>query len=833
MIIFYSTFFIAGKGDNAVKRPLFFVCLCAVAVIAVLGLFGTFTHPFKSEEISASGHGTVYVSCTVSRRDSKYYYLKKLHFYDEGSHLLSGPGKKATILVGREDLTCFLPVGSKVCLHGKFSAFKHATNPGEFDMSDYYSELGTIGRLSDPVIDTGPFGINVFSEGLAAARESFEKRLYTIFPGREASVLSDLLLGERAGLDEGIKKLYTRSGIAHILSISALHVSIIGMGLYGLLRRLRVPTPAAALIGASVLIIYGIMTGMSISAMRAIGMYILKLGADVSGRTPDRATSLLSVCAVLAFIYPARLLSCGFLLSFGAVAGISFVAPAISSYACGLIKYLRPEAPAEHKGFAAVHFQKAKRALFASLNASFSASLTTLPIVLWYFFEVPVYGIFLNIIILPFMSLLMISALIAMLIPGAGILGTPAYFILKGFEALCRLIDSLPGGMWNPGRPKMWAVILYYAILMLFVLISDEKRRNRMFRAISPLWVRKKPCVRCSQSKGQMRSISHASVLLSPFLMAFMMIFFMALPRLPKNSLIMLDVGQGDGLIYYTDAREVYLFDGGSSSNKTLGQYVLKPALKYYGFSHIDAAFVSHPDTDHLSGLMDILENRDDWGFKVDEVVLPGCVAEDLRPAEDSFDNFDLHNSGIDVSDGGLHNFEKLVRLASSEYGKRRVVISYMCTGDEWKSGRNRFICLHPTESFSAEEPNEMSECILIDFYGDMSATLLLTGDVQGAGEEALTAGLQKIMAGKPLTILKVAHHGSKYSTPADFLKVASPRLALISAGRNNRYGHPHKEVISRLGDAGCVILSTKESGAVILYISRAKIAVRISSCRN
>jgi competence protein ComEC len=114
-----------------------------------------------------------------------------------------------------------------------------------------------------------------------------------------------------------------------------------------------------------------------------------------------------------------------------------------------------------------------------------------------------------------------------------------------------------------------------------------------------------------------------------------------------------------------------------------------------------------------------------------------------------------------------------------------------------------------------------------------LSKTLILTGDVQGSGEEAMTSELQKIMAGKPLTILKIAHHGSKYSTPADFLKVASPRLALISAGRNNRYGHPHKEVISRLGDAGCVILSTKESGAVILYISRAKIAVRISSCRN
>ncbi len=797
MIIFYSTFFIAGKGDNAVKRPLFFVCLCAVAVIAVLGLFGTFTHPFNSEEISASGHGTVYVSCTVSRRDSKYYYLKKLHFYDEGSHPLSGPGKKATIFVGREDLTCFLPVGSRVCLHGKFSAFKHATNPGEFDMSDYYAELDTIGRLSDPVIDTGPCGINVFSEGLAAARESFEKRLYTVFPGREASVLSDLLLGERAGLDEGIKKLYTRSGIAHILSISALHVSIIGMGLYGLLRRLRVPTPAAALIGASVLIIYGIMTGMSISAMRAIGMYILKLGADVSGRTPDRATSLLFVCALLAVTLPERILSCGFLLSFGAVAGISFVAPAARRYAEDAIKDLKPGTHTAHEGIAAIYFKKAGKGLLSSLNASFSATLSTLPVILCFFYEVPVYGVFLNIIILPFMSLLMISALIAMLIPGAGILGTPAYYILKGFEALCRFTDSLPGGTWNPGQPKVWAVILYYAILLLFVFFSDEERRNRSFRTISSLLGRKK-------KSGRIFPYVYALLSLSS------MMFLMALPRLPKNTLIMLDVGQGDGFIYYTDAREVYLIDGGSSSNNSLGQYVLKPALKYYGFSHIDAAFVSHSDTDHLSGLLDILENRDEWGISIRQIVLPGCALELTDPAG---------------GDDGLHNFNMFIRLSSADSGKRETIISYINAGNEWKSGRNRFICLHPAAGFSAEDPNEMSECILVDFFGDMSATLLLTGDVQGSGEEAMTYGLQKIMAGRPLTVLKVAHHGSKYSTPAGFLEVASPRLALISAGRNNHYGHPHEEVLSRLEGAGCKILSTKESGAVILKITRSGIS--------
>ncbi len=774
------------------------MCLCVTAVVAVLGLSGVFTHPFKSEIISGTDSKPVYVSGTVSRRDSKYYYLKELHFCDEKSDLLPGLKKRAAVIVSREDLTCFLPVGSSVCLRGKFNAFKHATNPGEFDMSDYYAGLGMIGRISDPMVESGPYGKRAFSESLAYAREFFEQRLYTVFPGREASILADLLLGERAGLDEDIKKLYTRCGIAHILSISALHVSIIGMGLYGLLRRLRVPVPVSALIGASVLIIYGIMTGMSISAMRAIGMYILKLGADVCARTPDKATSLMLVCALLAVFLPSRILSCGFLLSFGAVAGISFVAPAIYSYVAGLKRSLRRSVNSRREGPAFLYIKKTGKALLSSLNASFSAALTTLPIILWFFYEVPVYGVFLNIIILPSMSLLMISALIAMLIPGAGILGTPAYYILKGFETLCRLADKLPGGTWNPGRPAVWEIVVYYAVLLGFVVCSYEiigTRRERIHEVLSHL-------------PGRFR---RGITITLPLFCIMVMTSLMAIPRLPKNTLIMLDVGQGDGMIYYTDSREVYLIDGGSSSNNYLGEYVLKPVLKYYGFSHIDAAFVSHPDIDHLSGLLDILKNRDDWGFKIDQIVFPGCVVG-------------LHNSACTNTEDGLHNFEELARLASSESGKKNVIVSYMDIGDTWKSGRNRFICLHPSSDFTAEDPNEMSECILLDFFGDMSKTLLLTGDVQGAGEEAMTAELKKIMAGRPLTMLKVAHHGSKNSTPVSFLEIVSPRLALISAGRNNFYGHPHEEVISRLKRAGCTILSTKESGAVILNITRSGI---------
>ncbi len=769
------------------KRPLMALCLCVAVFIAVLRLCGAFIHCYKNEEIDALDKKYVSISGTVFRRDSKSYYLKNISFSSSKEPLVFPALKKrAVILIARDETDLKIPVGSRVGINGKFGTFAHATNPGEFDRADYYAEQGIIGKLTGVSIGSEPVGRNSVLEWLSSARENFEVRLYKVFPDTEASILSDLLLGDRAGLDSEIKNLYSRSGIAHILSISALHVSILGMGIYSLLRRARVPIPAAAAAGIFILIMYGIMTGMSISACRAIGMYILKLGADVLRRTEDRPTSLAFVCAVLAVSSPSKILSCGFLLSFSAVAGISFVSPALTKCFKESFSIQKSSVP------------KPFFTLYSSLIASFSATLTTLPIVLYFFYEVPVYGVFLNVIILPCMSFLMVSALIAMLIPGFGIVGTPAYFILKGFETLCRLVDKFPGGTWNPGRPTVWAIVVYYAVLAGFVVCAYEvvgTRREKIRMVLASL-------------PGRVgRSIP---IILPLFSIGFM-VFLMALPRLPRNTLIMLDVGQGDGLIYYTDNREVYLIDGGSSSNDYLGEFILKPALKYYGFSHIDAAFVSHSDTDHLSGLIDILENRDNWGFKIDEVVLPGCVNG-------------LHNSGIDSGDDGLHNFNELIRLSSKEFGKKDVLISYMDTGDTWKSGRNRFICLHPSSNFTAEDPNEMSECILVDFFGDMSATLLLTGDIQGTGEDDMTAELQKIMAGKPLTMLKVAHHGSKYSTRADFLEITSPRIALISAGRNNFYGHPHKEILSRLEDAGCAILSTKESGAVILNIFENKI---------
>ncbi len=632
---------------------------------------------------------------------------------------------------------------------------------------------------------------NFFTKTLETSKQMWEKRVYEVFPRQEGGILCDLLLGDRSALPDNVKDLYTRNGIAHILSISGLHISILGMGLYMLLRRTGMPLAAAAAAAGAFLVTYGLMTGMSVSAKRSILMFIIKLVADSIGRTPDKPTSFALTAVIVLLPRPSLMSECGFLLSFGSAAGIYFLAPIFSD----MVKKLPSHSQKLSLLIRAnknMNKYKALSGLVHSLVMSASVTLTILPVTLWFFYEYPTWSILLNLIVLPLMSILVISGLLAMLVPGLGILGTPAYMILKFFETVCGLFDKLPFHNWNPGRPQIPFMVIYYLIWLSVVLYPFCLNKLKNIKLCKPKYLP---------------------------LILFLCPLLFVIPKLPKNTFIMLDVGQGDGFIYYTDAREVYLIDGGSSSKKNVGKYVIKDGLKRFGLSHINAAFVSHSDTDHLSGLTEIMENRDRWGFRIDEVVLPGCVEEEMNSKNG------LHKSDIRQIPDGLHNFRTIVDFASSSEYKNEIVVGYISAGNKWKSGRNSFVCLHPSKDFEAADANEMSECILVDFFDDENIKLLLTGDVQGAGEMAFTDELNKLCT--DITILKTAHHGSKYSTTESFLSVANPKIALISAGKNNRYGHPHKEVLERLERRDIRILSTQECGNIIITIKKSGIRCR------
>ena len=162
-----------------------------------------------------------------------------------------------------------------------------------------------------------------------------------------------------------------------------------------------------------------------------------------------------------------------------------------------------------------------------------------------------------------------------------------------------------------------------------------------------------------------------------------------------------------------------------------------------------------------------------------------------------------------DVGAACKEDFEEILERVEPEK------VHWIASGDRWQQEQWKLTCLHPYKGYEAEK-NTYSACYLLE-YGEFS--LLLTGDVDGQGEELLRQELRRRGIDE-IDVLKVAHHGSGYSSSQAFLEQISPRLAVISCGRNNSYGHPHKETLVRLSEAGSVILTTPEYGAVMIKVA-------------
>lgn len=674
-----------------------------------------------------------------------------------------------------------IPLGAWVMVSGSFQTFSESANPGEFDAFTYYRSLSVGGQLKKAVLLGRNSDRWTIREAMYRLRLRLHGRLYTVFPEREASVMAALLLGEKTDTDKELKNLYKRCGILHILSISSLHITIIGMSLYKTLRRTGLPVAPCAVAGAVLLLLYGFLTGFSVSACRAIGMYLIRMLGEICGRTYDMLTAVGILAAAMVLYRPFYLENTGFLLSFSAVLGIGALYPAMA----GKRSPVRPRYYGEPR--LRLWLRKTLRALRMNALSSLAATLATLPVQLWFFYEAPVLAVVINLLVLPFMKPMLIAGLFS-LIPGFGAAGILDRGILWWYETLCGLFDGLPFGSWNPGRPQPWQMLIYYMALGGIVLLGRRRRRSEGKSNEG-----KSGGGRGSGGKvsGQICRVS-LGVWQAVLTVAAVAIFF--IHPADRNQVIFLNVGQGDCCLIRTETGHNYLFDCGSSSRQKVGEYVLLPALKYYGITTLDGVFVSHPDVDHMNGIRELLELAADNHLKIKSLILP-AVEQSAR--QEQF--------------GEL--LEAVAERNEGQKTKQTTRIVWVSAGDAWESGSVRFLCLHPEKESGTMNENAYSECFYVDF-GDF--TLLLTGDVEGSGEEALLEELQRRRIGQ-LDLLKIAHHGSRNSTTEALLQQLHPGAAIISCGSNNRYGHPHAELLNRLESAGVRWFCTKDYGAVIV----------------
>ncbi len=628
-----------------------------------------------------------------------------------------------------DSLDLSIPTGSTVTLRGTLRAFSPATNPGEFDARRYYQILRYAFRLQDARLTAAPISghrpIDRLSNGLYRLKRRLSDILDETLPEEDAGIMKAMLLGEKGFLSQEIKDLYQESGIVHIIAISGLHISFLGMGLWKLLRRLRVPGPAAGFVCITLILLYGQMTGTGVSSLRAIIMFGLQLLAGLIGRTYDLLTAVSLAGILLLIEQPLYLWHSGFLFSFCAVLSIGLLLPVLPNRGARIV----------------------------------AIPLGSLPVYLLFYHRFPITSLILNLLVIPMMGFLLpMGILLLFLGLLATFLGCLAGFPVRGilffYKLLCQAGALLPIPDLMPGAPGMAFVFAYLGFLL--ILVFAHKHFSDLGKY---LWVS------CA------------------------VLFLCIHPGYPLE-ITFLDVAQGDGIFISCQGTYI-LIDGGSSSTSSLAKYQLSPYLTWAGTDHIDLAILSHDDSDHCNGLIDLLTEDE---IKIDKLLLPD----------------------IDSSCQG-ENYQKLQSLCQ----EKNVPILYGARGQQLQIADATLQILHPEKGSSYEDINASSMTVLLT-YRNFSA--LFTGDLEKEGEADFLS--YNNYPYSPLTVLKVAHHGSRYATSREFLDFFSPRIGIISAGRLNRYGHPAPETVERLKDAGVTLCNTQTSGAVTVKTDGKKVLV-------
>lgn len=749
----------------------------------------------KIKEIKTDGLSDTYYIMADSIVSSEFAYKGKI-----GIVIYTSAGKERKNNPGNTDHIYLDYInGDYICMSGTVSVPDSATNPGTFDQYIYLRNKGYYLCISNGTIESGnhrPYSIEGFLYGI---KNMCTKIIDNSFDSESAGIVKAMLVADKSTLDKNIKKLYSENGIAHIMAISGVHVAIIGMTLYGFLRKLKIGRLISGTFSIAIIILYGIMTGMSSSTERAVIMLILSIAAEYFGRKTDAPTSMGFAMIIMVLGNPYVILDAGFQLSFAAITGVTVVAPQLRKLLRMFKRFIKEaDEKKKQKHKKIMSLRKVIIKLIDALVVGIASFITTTPVIIYYYYQFPPYSILINLIVIPLVSLIVGGSILVVLtglfFAGAAVVMTyPVRLILFGYKYLCIFASGLPGASVLVGHISIGMLFVYYlSVVLIFAIL-------RMIR------------IGKTERGGPILYLMLATVL-------FLTVVYEVYSYDKSLKIVYMDVGQGDGVLLRTSGHGGILIDGGSSSNKRVGEYVMVPVLKYYGVSEVEYAFVSHGDVDHVSGL-EYLLNEEQSGVHVVNLVLPEYGDQDaLQELKSEATANNVNIIYMKPGDNITYNHQQAE------------TINIECLYPDEEAGQgvldtnNLSMILKTTITWDVREAD--IENLNKSSDSDASLSLLFVGDAGIAAEQRLIELYEKNSLGEipdsiACDILKVGHHGSRNSSGSDFLKRVSAMYGIISCGKDNRYGHPHAETLERLKMADTKYMTTKEHGAIILSIER------------
>ena len=605
-----------------------------------------------------------------------------------------------------------------------------------------------------------------WSEAAAAIRAWTRRqieRVLTPIDATAAGVTAAVLIGDRSGLRPQDERRLQEAGTYHVIAISGGNIAVLAFVLAACWRLMLVPARWASILTAALLFFYGAVAGGAASVVRAVTVAVLVLAA----RALDHRAQALNVLAMAALLavaaVPVVVLDAGFLLSFGATAGILLGVPLLSP----------GSAEPRHRVSAA---RKAGGVVRTMLAATVCAELALAPVAATLFGRVSFAGFVLNFAAIPLMSVVQIGGLV--IAASATVIAPLAFFAARTVHAAAlalvasaALVDVAPWLVVDVPPPVWWLTAAYYA-----ALAGVLARRATRFWAM------------CSM-------LAAALLLTGPR--------FTARDAVPRSRLplrvVVLDVGQGDATVVSLPGGTAMLVDtgglallstgadGAEPAGFDVGERVVVPALRALGVTRLESVVITHGDPDHLMGASGIVRH-----------LPPHSIWE-----------------GVPVPPhAGL---QRLAAWAIERGASWRRVQA----GDVERFGDVELRVLHPPPPDWERQRVRNEDSVVLELRLG-SVSVVLPGDIGREGEHAL---LPRLEPGR-LVVLKAPHHGSATSSTAELLDVLRPAAVIFSAGRNNRFGHPHPAVVERYRAIGSQIFSTAEDGAVFVETDGTEVEV-------
>ena len=578
------------------------------------------------------------------------------------------------------------------------------------------------------------------------------------YDSRSAAIVTAVLIGDRAGLDPDTTARLQQGGVYHVIAISGGNIAVLTAALLVVLRLAGISGRPAALLGIACLLVYGQVVAPEASVTRAVFVAVVFLAARVVDQRSDPLNTLALAAGCLVAADPRSLVDPGFQLTFGATAGLLVGVPRLmAAWAVG-----------------AAALPAATRIVLLPavglLAATICAELALFPIGAFHFSRVTVAGLGLNFVAIPLMSVTQLAGMAAVgLAPislaAAGAAGWVAHAAAAGIVESTRVLAWAPWLSWRLPAPGLVVVTAYYAGWVVWLTAgrgAAARRAGAALVATSAAVMLAGPIPgwtgwRATDPCALLPAVSGGA---QPLRVDF------------------LDVDQADATLVRFPGGQSLLVDaaGRVRGQADVGGRVVVPAVWALGVRRLDYLAITHGHPDHIGGA--------------------GAVLRDLRPRQVW--------EGIPVPSSAA--------LAAVRADARTVGAAWrtLSAGDTGHIDGVGIRAAHPPAADWERPRVRNDDSLVLELrYGDVS--VVLPGDIE-AGVEGVVAARLEPAAWR---VLKAPHHGSRTSSSARFVEALHPTLAVVSAGRDNAFGHPHPDVMTRYEAAGTVVLMTGEEGAV------------------